>query len=175
MSRGVRFLPLIVLAMILAALLWRLASPSDTNIHSRLEGKALPAFDLGAALPTKPGLSSSQLRDGRPHLVNLFASWCVPCAGEVKVLQRLKSAGVSVEGIAIRDRPQDLAAFLTRHGDPYERIGNDPHSDVQIMLGSSGVPETFVVDKYGIVRRQHIGAIEAADVPRILAELEGAR
>ena len=175
MSRAVRFAPLVLLMVIIAAMIWRLASPPDTDVHSTLEGQPLPAFDLGAALDTKPALSSRDLAVGKPHILNVFASWCVPCIAEVKVLQQLTAGGATIEGIAIRDRPEDLAAFLARNGDPYERIGDDPQSSVQISLGSSGVPESFIVDGRGVIRYQHIGPIEASDVPMILAELEQAK
>ena len=175
MSKAARFAPLVLLVALVVALIWRLATPADTNVHSTLEGKPIPAFDLAAALPSKPALSSSDLASGKPHLVNVFASWCVPCVTEVKVLQTLKERGVPVDGIAIRDRADDLADFLERNGDPYERIGSDPQSQVQIALGSSGVPESFVVDGTGIIRYQHIGPIETSDVPLILTKLEQAR
>jgi cytochrome c biogenesis protein CcmG/thiol:disulfide interchange protein DsbE len=175
MSRAVRFAPLALLLLIIAALVWRLATPADTDVHSTLEGKAVPPFALPAIVPAKPALSSADLATGQPHLVNVFASWCVPCATEVKVLQRLKDSGVRVEGIAIRDRPADLADFLAANGDPYERIGSDPESRVQISLGSSGVPESFIVDGKGVIRYQHIGPIEHSDVGLILAKLEQAR
>jgi cytochrome c biogenesis protein CcmG/thiol:disulfide interchange protein DsbE len=99
----------------------------------------------------------------------------VPCITEVKVLQALKSQGVPIDGIAIRDRPDDLARFLAENGDPYQRIGSDAQSKVQISLGSSGVPESFIVDGKGIIRYQHIGPIEASVVPMILNKLEQAR
>jgi cytochrome c biogenesis protein CcmG/thiol:disulfide interchange protein DsbE len=175
MSKAARFAPLVLLVALVVALIWRLATPADTNVHSTLQGKPIPAFDLAAALPSKPALSSSDLASGKPHLVNVFASWCVPCVTEVKVLQTLKERGVRVDGIAIRDRADDLADFLERNGDPYERIGSDPQSQVQIALGSSGVPESFVVDGTGIIRYQHIGPIETSDVPLILTKLEQAR
>jgi cytochrome c biogenesis protein CcmG/thiol:disulfide interchange protein DsbE len=175
MSRAARFAPLALLLAIVAALVWRLATPADTNVHSTLEGKPLPAFSLAGILPSKPGLDSSDLASGQPHLLNIFASWCVPCVTEVKVLAALKSKGVRVEGIAVRDRPEDLAAFLARNGDPYERIGSDAQSQVQISLGSSGVPESFIVDGKGIIRYQQIGPIEQSDVPLILSKLEQAR
>jgi cytochrome c biogenesis protein CcmG/thiol:disulfide interchange protein DsbE len=174
-SRAIRFAPLALLVLILAALVWRLATPADTNVHSALEGKPLPAFNLPAIIPGKPALSSAELATGQPHLVNVFASWCVPCVTEVKVLQTLKDRGVHIEGIAVRDRPDDLADFLARNGDPDERIGSDPQSDVQISLGSSGVPESFVVDGKGVIRYQQIGPIDASDVPMILSKLEQAR
>ena len=175
MSRSLRFAPLALLLAIIAALVWRLATPADTNVHSTLEGKPVPAFDLGQILPDKPAFSSADLANGSPHLVNVFASWCVPCVTEVKVLQALKNHGVRVDGIAVRDRPEDLASFLARNGDPYERIGDDPQSQVQISLGSSGVPESFVVDGKGVIRYQQIGPIEADDVPMIMSKLEQAR
>src|SRR6478672_7137688 len=175
MSRAIRFAPLGLLLLVIAALVWRLATPTDSNVASKLEGKPVPAFNLGAALGTKAALSSRDLATGQPHLLNIFASWCVPCVSEVKLLQQLKSRGVAIDGIAIRDTPEDVTAFLARNGDPYERIGDDPQSAVQIALGSSGVPESFIVDGKGIIRYQHIGPIEPRDVPTILAKLEQAR
>ena len=175
MSRWVRFAPLVLLVLLLAGLIWRLATPADTNVSSKLEGKPVPAFALPAALPTKPALASPDLATGKPRLLNVFASWCVPCITEVRVLQELKVRGVLVDGIAVRDTPEDLANFLQRNGDPYERIGGDAQSRVQIALGSSGVPESFVVDGKGVIRYQHIGPIAADDVPMIIARLEQAR
>jgi cytochrome c biogenesis protein CcmG, thiol:disulfide interchange protein DsbE len=175
MSRSARFAPLVLLLLVIVALVWRLATPTDTTVPSKLEGKPVPAFALPAALPSKPGLAASDLATGQPRLVNIFASWCVPCITEVKVLQGLKSRGIAIDGVAVRDRPQDVADFFARNGDPYERVGSDTQSQLQIALGSSGVPESFIVDGKGIIRYQHIGPIEASDVPMILSKLEQAR
>jgi len=175
MSRAVRFAPLVILLVLLAGLVWRLATPANPSITSKMTGKAVPAFALAAALPTKPGLASTDLASGHPRLVNFFASWCVPCIAEVQLLQQLKAQGVHIDGIAVRDRPEDVADFLARHGDPYERIGSDPQSRVQISLGSSGVPESFIIDGRGIIRYQHIGVIKDSDVSMILARLEQAK
>jgi cytochrome c biogenesis protein CcmG/thiol:disulfide interchange protein DsbE len=155
--------------------IWRLATPANTNVSSKLTGKPVPAFALPAALPGKPALAVTDLASGQPHLVNVFASWCVPCITEVRVLQQLKARGVAIDGIAVRDRPQDVAEFLDQNGDPYERIGSDPRSQVQIALGSSGVPETFVVDGKGVIRYQHIGPIDISEVPLVLQKLEEAK
>ena len=122
-----------------------------------------------------PGFTSADLATGKPRLVNLFASWCVPCIAEAPVLDELKQRGVSIDGIAVRDRPEDVAAFLAKNGNPFQRIGSDPTSRVQIALGTAGVPESFVVDGRGVIRHQHIGPIEPGDVSTILAELEKAR
>ena len=77
--------------------------------------------------------------------------------------------------IASRDTPEDIANFLNRWGNPYARIGSDTTSRVQLELGSSGVPETFVIDGKGIIVYQHIGDIRAEDVPKILKLLEDAK
>jgi cytochrome c biogenesis protein CcmG/thiol:disulfide interchange protein DsbE len=175
MSRLLRFAPLIVLVLVVAAMIWRLATPADTTVASKLEGKEVPDFALPAALPSKGSLSAQDLAAGQPRLVNIFASWCVPCISEVKVLKALQERGVTIDGIAIRDTPEALSDFLKRYGDPYSRIGSDQQSAVQIAFGSAGVPESFVVDGRGIIRYQHIGAIEEADVPMIMRELEEAR
>jgi cytochrome c biogenesis protein CcmG/thiol:disulfide interchange protein DsbE len=175
MSRAVRFAPLAILIVLLAGLVWRLATPADTTVTSKLAGQPVPMFALPPGITTKAALSTSDLATGQPHLVNIFASWCVPCISEVKVLQQLKARGVLIDGIAVRDRPEDIADFLARNGDPSERIGSDEQSRVQIALGSSGVPESFVIDGKGIIRYQHIGAITEGDVRLILAKLEEAK
>jgi cytochrome c biogenesis protein CcmG/thiol:disulfide interchange protein DsbE len=175
MSRALRFVPLALLLVFVAFVTWRLLNPADTAIRSQLEGKRVPAFALPPALPGRAGLSSRDLATGKPRLVNIFASWCVPCIAEAPVLGELKARGVVIEGIAIRDRPEDIADFLAQNGDPYDRIGADMRSSVQMALGSSGVPESFVVDGAGIIRHQHVGPIMPQDLGTILAELEKAR
>ncbi len=88
---------------------------------------------------------------------------------------KLKAAGVQIDAVAIRDTPKAVAAFLSRHGDPYARIGDDAQRVVQIGIGSSGVPETFVIDGQGRIAAQHIGDIRDEDVPKLLAALEAAK
>jgi cytochrome c biogenesis protein CcmG/thiol:disulfide interchange protein DsbE len=175
MSRALRFVPLALLLAFVGFVAWRLATPPDTIIRSQLEGKQVPAFQLPPAMPGRASLSSSDLARGKPKLLNIFASWCVPCIAEAPVLGELKARGVVIEGIAIRDRPEDVADFLNQNGDPYDRIGSDERSSVQMALGSSGVPESFVVDGRGIIRYQHVGPIMPQDLDSILAELEQAK
>ena len=137
-------------------------------------GEPLPAFDLPPALDGVPGVSSANFRDGKPRLLNIWASWCVPCIAEAPQLERLREEGAEIVGVAIRDRPEDVAAFLDRYGNPYTRIGADDLSQVQLAIGSSGVPETFVIDGEGRITHQHIGDIRAEHVPRLLEELRKA-
>jgi cytochrome c biogenesis protein CcmG/thiol:disulfide interchange protein DsbE len=175
MNRALRFLPLLILIAFVGAVAWRLSSPPDEKIPSRLIGQPVPAFALAPAVADKPGLSSADLATGQARLINVFASWCVPCIAEAPLLIELERQGVPIDAIAVRDRPEDIAAFLTRNGDPFERIGVDPESRVQLALGSSGVPETFIVDGRGIIRYQHMGPIEPGDVPAVLREWEAAK
>jgi cytochrome c biogenesis protein CcmG/thiol:disulfide interchange protein DsbE len=175
MSRAVRLAPLVLVLMLLGIFVWRLANPPAASVASRLVGKPVPQFALPEALPGKPALASADLATGQPRLLNIFASWCVPCIAEAPLLAELQRRGSSIDGIAIRDRPEDVKAFLARHGDPFDRIGGDDNSQVQLALGSSGVPETFVIDGRGIIRYHHVGPVVAADVPRLLAELDQAR
>ena len=175
MSRLLRFLPLIVLLGFVIAVAWRLNRPAEEEIRSQLVGQPVPAFTLAPALPGKPGLASADLAGGRPRMVNVFASWCVPCIAEAPLLMDLKRQGVAIDAVAVRDRPEDVASFLARHGDPFERIGSDLESKVQLALGSSGVPESFIVDGRGIIRYQHMGPIEPDDIPELLRQWEAAK
>ena len=175
MKKLLIWLPLALFLIFLGVFAGGLVRPESKLIPSKQVGKPMPGFALPAAVPGKAGLSSADLANGEPHLVNVFASWCVPCIAEAPRLRQLAEAGVPIYGIAIRDRPEDLARFLQRNGDPYRAIGGDANSSVQIALGSSGVPETFIVDGKGIIREQHIGDIRAEDVPGMMSALAAAR
>jgi cytochrome c biogenesis protein CcmG/thiol:disulfide interchange protein DsbE len=165
------WLPLALMGLLFVGFYAGLENPTDHVITSKVVGKELPDFDAPPILPGFAGTSSTQLRDGKPRLVNVFASWCVPCVEEVPVLAQLKAQGVEIAGIAVHDRPEDLQAFLTRNGNPYATIGSDGNGQVQIALGSSGVPETFLIDAKGQIVLQHIGVVTEADVLDILAKL----
>jgi cytochrome c biogenesis protein CcmG/thiol:disulfide interchange protein DsbE len=175
MNRGLRLIPIVLLVFVVGGLAWNLVKPADPSIPSQLVERALPQFVLAPAVPAKPALSSADFGHGEPRLLNIFASWCAPCVGEASVLGELRRRGVKVDAIAVRDTPDAIAAFLASHGDPYERIGLDPQSDVQISLGSSGVPETFVIDGRGVIRRQYIGPLTAANIPGLIQELRSVR
>jgi cytochrome c biogenesis protein CcmG/thiol:disulfide interchange protein DsbE len=170
--RWILFVPLAIMGLLFGAFIYRLAVPPQTLIESQWINKPMPLFDLPPATAGVDGLKSSQLADGRPRLVNVFASWCIPCRAEAPQLEALKAAGVPIDGIAIRDRPDDVAQFLQEVGNPFDRIGSDQQSSVQIALGSSGVPETFLIDGKGIIREQIQGVILAEQVPGIVAKLE---
>jgi cytochrome c biogenesis protein CcmG/thiol:disulfide interchange protein DsbE len=175
MRRLVLWLPLGIFLAFVVTVALGLYAPSDRTIRSRMIGKPVPEFALGPAVASHPALTSEMLKAGQPRLVNVFASWCVPCIAEAPQLMALKARGIPIDAIAIRDRPQDVAAFLAKWGDPYDRIASDPQTRVQIALGSSGVPETFVVDGKGVIRHQHIGDIRPENLPEIIQVYEAAR
>lgn len=168
------WLPLILFAGFVGLVAWGLITPKDTNVPSRLVGQPLPQFALPAGAEGKAGLSRADMATGKPKLLNIFASWCIPCAAEAPQLAQLAAAGVEIDGVAVRDRKDDLAAFLARYGNPYARIGADDLSTLQLAIGSSGVPETYVIDGKGTIRYQHIGDIRPDDVAMILGKLKEA-
>ena len=168
------WLPLILFAGFFALVIWGLVRPADREVASAFIGKPLPAFDLPPATDDRPGLATATFKAGRPRLLNVFASWCVPCAVESPQLAQLAGQGVEIDGVAIRDRKEDVARFLAQNGNPFARIGKDDLSQVQLAIGSSGVPETFVVDGKGVIRYQHIGEFRPEDVSLILSKLEEA-
>lgn len=169
MKRWSIWLPLGLFAVFFAVLANGLFRPADRTIPSAMVGKPLPMFALPAMLAGKPGLTSADLKGTRPRIVNIFASWCVPCAAEAPQLARLKAMGIGVDAIAVRDTAPDIALFLADNGDPFDRLGDDREARVQLALGSSGVPETFVVGADGKILMQHIGEIRADDVAGIAA------
>lgn len=175
MKRWLMWLPLCAFGVVVAVIAWGLWRPADRTVRSAMVGRPLPDFVLPAIAPGKPGLRTADFRQGKPRLLNVFASWCVPCIAEAPQLLTLKAAGVPIDAIAIKDAPGDVAGFLQRNGDPYVRIGADAHSRVQLALGSSGVPETFVVNGRGIIVAQHVGDIRADDVPALVQALADAK
>lgn len=175
MKRLLIWLPLALFALIFALVTSGLVKPGDRLVHSAMVGKPLPALALPALVPGKGGIASADFGKGKPRLLNVFASWCIPCIAEAPQLMKLQAAGVEIDAIAIRDTPEAVQAFLAKNGDPYARIGDDKASVAQLALGSSGVPETFVIDAQGKIAYQHIGDIREDDVPTLLAELEKAK
>jgi cytochrome c biogenesis protein CcmG/thiol:disulfide interchange protein DsbE len=173
-SRALVLLPLLLFAGLVALMATNLGKPQQATIRSHMVGKPVPPFQLEGVAGAQ-GFGAADLAMGRPILVNVFASWCLPCAVEAPQLKTLQASGVPLYGIAVRDQPDDVAAFLKRHGNPFQRIGADPGGRMMLAFGASGVPETYVVDGKGIIRHQHLGEIRPEHVPQLLAAVERAK
>lgn len=167
--------PLLMFLGFVALAVYRMGEPQQRVIASKMVGQPVPAIDLVGMDEMHPGLNDSDLRQGTVTLVNLFASWCAPCRVEAPQLAALADKGVVIHGIAVRDTPENIAAFLKEHGDPFRRIGMDPNSKALLNLGASGLPETFLIDGKGIIRKQYIGQIRPEQVSEILKDIEKVR
>lgn len=145
-------------------------------LPSPLVGKPAPAVDLPPVAESVPGGFSTEDLKGRVSLVNVFASWCVPCLAEHPIVTRLAESGVPVYGINHRDKPADAVAWLKRHGNPYTAVGADPDGRASLDWGVTGVPETFIIGPEGTVVYKHVGPMTAdALEQRILPQLRAAR
>ncbi len=130
------------------------------KLPSTLINREVPAFDLPAIEGFDKGFSSKDLL-GQVTLVNIFGSWCVACLAEHPFLMELKKNNViPIYGIDWREKTDGAATqWLARHGNPYTLVGDDRDSRVSIDFGVTGAPESFIVDKKGVVRYKHIGPI----------------
>jgi cytochrome c biogenesis protein CcmG, thiol:disulfide interchange protein DsbE len=160
MAKRLLFLLPALLFLALAAAFWRGIGRDPSLVPSALVGKPAPSFELPPLLPGKPGLATADLR-GKPVLVNVFASWCVPCRAEHPLLMRLAADGATLYGIDYKDKPEDARQWLDGLGDPYQKIGADNSGGVAIDWGVYGVPETFVVDRTGTIRYKRVGPLDA--------------
>jgi cytochrome c biogenesis protein CcmG/thiol:disulfide interchange protein DsbE len=174
MKRWLIWAPLAVFALLAIAVAIGLNRPADRTVRSAMAGRPLPPFTLPPLVPGKPGVASADFARGRPRLLNVFASWCLPCIAEAPQLLALKRMGVRIDAVAIHDTAPAVRGFLARHGDPYAAVGDDRASSVQLALGSSGVPETFVIDGRGRIVSQHIGDIRPEHVEAIAAQVRNA-
>lgn len=167
MTRALATLPILIALIVGGLFLWGLNPDRDPNaIPSVLISNPAPEFDLAPVDGIGvPGLSRADLTDNPvPVVVNVFASWCVPCRAEHAVLTRMvEQGGVRLMGINYKDKPEDARAWLEELGNPYERIGSDPNGRAGIEWGISGVPETFIVSGDGTVLYRYVGPVVGAE------------
>lgn len=173
MRRLVYLLPLLAFLVIAAWFMAGLAR-DPSRIPSALIDRPVPEFALPAvAAAGTPGLASADIH-GKVALVNVFASWCVPCRSEHPILMRLsEDPRIVVYGIDYKDLPADGAKFLSEFGNPYKAIGADSDGRVGIDLGVYGVPETFVIDRDGRIRHKQVGPITPQSLQDTILPLIG--
>lgn len=172
--------PLLLFGILAAFFLAQLLSGRDTQeLPSALIDRAAPEFSLpplpklrrnGVAVP---GLAGSDLK-GKAHLVNIFASWCAPCRAEHPILMSLsQDERFDVVGINYKDDPGNALRFLGGLGNPFDRVGIDPRGRAALDWGFYGIPETFLVDKEGIVRHKVIGPLTADKLEGLKTAIDG--
>lgn len=158
MARWIAFLPLALFAAL--AVYFGLGLREDPSaIPSQLIDEPLPAFELEPIEGFERGLSHTDLV-GQVSLLNVFGSWCPPCAIEHPMLMQIsRSDRVPIYGIDWKDQPGAGTRWLERYGNPFVLVGDDQSGRTAIELGVTGAPETFVVDRAGRVRYRHVGVI----------------
>lgn len=169
-------LPLVVLVGLIAVFAMNM-NRDPSLVQSVLIDKPAPSFTLKAVAGTGvEGFDTASLK-GEVTVVNVFASWCIPCREEHPMLERLKAeTGVRLFGINQRDAPENASAFLAELGNPYDRIGGDTDNRVSIDWGVYGVPETFVVDAEGVITYKHVGPISPQTLERdVIPAIEKAK
>jgi cytochrome c biogenesis protein CcmG/thiol:disulfide interchange protein DsbE len=167
-KRWLAAIPLLVLGAAVALFgIYALNKPTARVNPDALVGRPLPSVGL-EGLDDATTRSLAEAAGKGPVLVNVFASWCVPCAIEHPELMHLKADGVRIVGVAYKDEPAKSQAFLDRLGKPFALVLSDPKGLAGIELGISGVPETFAVDARGVIVAKHAGPMTRADAMRLV-------
>ena len=169
--RRILFLVPLVLFLVLAGYFALALRPGydPQTLPSAMIDKEAPQFDLAGL--NGDGLARDALK-GSPVVINFFASWCVPCRVEQPVLMRLANREhIPLYGIDYKDQPGDATKLLAQFGDPYRRVGLDPDGRVGLDFGVYGVPETYVLDATGHIRKRFVGPLTAEEVEKELLPL----
>lgn len=145
--------------LLLALFLWRGLSLDPRKLPSALLNKPVPIFSLPTLQQGDKRFSDRDFQ-GKVAIVNVWASWCLSCRDEHALLMSLARAhDVQIYGLNYKDTQADAQQWLERYGDPYDLIGMDAAGDIAIDWGVYGTPETFLVDKNGIIRYKHVGVL----------------
>ena len=166
------YLPLAVFLGLAVLFAYGLTRNAD-ELPSMLIGKPAPEFTLPPVEGRQLGLSASDLK-GEVSLLNVFASWCAECRREHPLFMRLQAKNtVPIHGLNYKDKPEDARNWLDELGDPYTRTGADISGRIGIDFGVYGVPETFIVDKAGVIVHKHIGAVSERALKETILPLIG--
>jgi cytochrome c biogenesis protein CcmG/thiol:disulfide interchange protein DsbE len=177
-ARGKRnllvMLPLVAFIALTGLFLYRLGAGDPSRLPSALIGRMAPATDLpaleGLTRDGKPvpGLNSASFA-GNVTLVNVWASWCVPCHDEAPLLDQLaKDKRIRIAGINYKDVPDNARRFLNRYGNPFVASGVDANGRASIDWGVYGVPETFLIGRDGAIAYKMVGPITAENLVKVL-------
>jgi len=163
MPAFVRYLAPLLAFLALAGLLYKGLGLDPRKVPSPLIDKPAPTFRLPTLKQPERFLGSETFK-GKVSLLNVWATWCVACRQEHPVLMQLSRLGVPIYGLNYKDKRDDAKRWLDRFGDPYVANAFDKEGRVGIDWGVYGTPETFVIDKQGVIRHKHIGPLSYADI-----------
>lgn len=156
--------PLIVFGLLVVLLVVGLIKAKYIrDVPSPLIGKAVPQFSIATVEDQQKIFSSEELK-GDVSLVNVWASWCVSCRAEHKLLNYVAQQGVKIYGINYKDELKDARRWLSAFGNPYVKSAHDITGRAGIDWGVYGTPETFVIDKKGLIRYKHTGPVYQQDM-----------
>lgn len=150
-----RLVPFLIF-LILALLFWRGLERDPRHLPSVKIDQPLPAFELDSL---DGQTFSPAVMKGHASLLNVWASWCMACIEEQGILMQLAKEGVLIYGLNYKDTTEHAKEWLDEWGNPFLQIGEDVDGKVAIDLGVYGAPETFLIDKNGIIRYRHVGAL----------------
>lgn len=182
-SIWITLLPIAFFAALAGLFTYSLQTGDPSRLPSVLINRPAPEFDLpqldGLTRDGQqvPGIKTADLKAGKVHVVNFWASWCTGCRTEHPVLEAFHRMKIApLVGVDYKDAPSNASRFLGQYGNPYDIIGVDRKGRAGIDFGVYGVPETYIVDGDGIIRYKHIGPISARDLKEtIIPEIEKAR
>ena len=154
-----RFILPFVVFIIVAAFMYIGLGLNPHEVPSPLVGRAAPAFTLPQLQEPARQFSPQDMK-GKVWLFNVWASWCAACENEHPIFMELARQNiVPIYGMDYKDKREDGEAWLRKHGNPYVLAVSDAEGRVGIDYGVYGVPETYVIDKQGIIRDKHIGGV----------------
>lgn len=169
--KSLRFLVPLAVFVGIVVFLWAGLSLNPREIPSPLVDKPAPQFRLAQLNASDKTLTTADMK-GQVWLLNVWASWCVSCRVEHPLLNELSKANiVPIIGLNYKDKVAEGRAWLVQHGDPYTLSVVDADGRVGIDWGVYGVPETFVVDKAGVIRYKHIGPVSAESIEKKIIPL----
>jgi cytochrome c biogenesis protein CcmG/thiol:disulfide interchange protein DsbE len=167
-------IPLVFFLGLAALFLLRLFAGDPSRIPSALIGRTVPQTDLPPVAGLErdgkpvPGLNQAAF-DGAVTLLNVWASWCVPCHDEAPLLMELaKDQRTRIVGINYKDQPENARRFLGRHGNPFVAVGADPNGRASIEWGVYGVPETFLIGRDRRIAFKLVGPITPHNYQAVL-------
>ena len=166
---GWKIIPVLLFAG-LCFFLWRGLSLDPHRLPSTQIGKQVPQFNLNQLDHPQMYFNSQQMPN-KVFLLNVWASWCEACVQEQAFLMQLAQEGVVIYGLNYKDNTQEANEWLRQWGNPFQMIGQDTDGKVAIDLGVYGAPETFVIDKQGIIRYRHVGIITQKDWDQVIAPM----